>query len=124
MDSTENMDAILGGSGNDEIRGGKGLVDVLIGDSYSLDLPNLFQIVNDMFDWKLSFELGINAVGTGNNKIFGEEGLDFIIGGSGNDRIDGGEGVGGLGGIIFGDALSTGTGLNIEGGSSTVLFDG
>ncbi len=107
-------DAILGGNGDDGISGGAGVLDVLIGDSYELDLPDIFEIINDMFEWKLNFSIGANAAGSGDDTILGEEGLDFIIGGDGNDTIDAGAGVTGMGGVIFGDGLSTGTGITID----------
>ena len=103
INSGDQGNDVLGGSGNDILTGGK-LADWLIGGDG-----------NDT----------LNAGGGNNNALFGEEGGDTLNGAEGSDWLDGGAGTDTLHGNGGDDILDGGTGNdNLHGGAGndTYLF--
>lgn len=95
-DVFSNMEAVIGGSGN----------DVFI----SADSDNSLS-GGEGSDW-------LQDIGTGNDTIFGGSGIDVLFGGEGNDSLDGGSETDGVFGEAGNDKLFGGLGDDwMEGGA-------
>jgi len=95
-------DIVMGGAGNDEIRGDTEFVPT-----------HMFQIIGSTFPPQQPFAGGADVLygNAGNDILFGESGDDRLYGGEGSDRLTGGEGkdelYGGTGDdLLEGDADS------------------
>ncbi len=111
--STANI--LVGGAGNDSVTGGAG-ADVVIGDSFTFALngeDGFTNFLSNFREGKLSFQVSLESMDSGQDTLSGLGGFDVLVGGDGADTLTGGDG----GGLLFGDAF------NLTAGPSEVSFE-
>ena len=102
---------VVGMQGSDELIGSDA-TDVMFGDGFVLGIDATTGWAFDLSEGKISTPTaGLVPIGQGEDKLFGNDGFDFLIGGEGKDTLESGKG---FGGFLLGDTFEWSAGGTIN----------